>query len=36
VSAHNLFFEITSTSGKCFVAKESSSSQYILVAAECH
>lgn len=35
VSAHNLFFEITSTSGKCFVAKESSSSQYILVAAEC-
>tara|TARA_R100000278_G_scaffold102433_1_gene78931 strand:- start:2370 stop:2729 length:360 start_codon:yes stop_codon:yes gene_type:complete len=35
VSAHNLFFEITSTSGKCFVAKESSSSKYILVAAEC-
>ena len=35
VSAHNLFFEITSTSGNCFVAKESSSSQYILVAAEC-
>lgn len=35
VSAHNLFFDITSTSGNCFVAKESSSSQYILVAAEC-
>ena len=35
VTAENLFFEITSASGKCFIAKESSSSQYILVAAEC-
>jgi hypothetical protein len=35
VTAQNLFTSGIETSGKCFVAKESSSSQYILVAAEC-
>lgn len=35
VTAENLFFDVTTSAGKCFIAKESSSSQYILVAAEC-